>query len=511
MVGHDVIPTWSQPLERLRRPPANHGSARQALNVIVKNLRKGQDANHYLVLDVDLPDQLDDVTCSPFGAVQKGDIPLAEDARVIHDLSYPPGDSVNDHTEAGSTIDIFYDRAWFTRWQALGLCWDLHQVTVSIPDNKIAKAEGRLLAIPAAQTTMRKALNELLGSLRQVCTCVRSATAFVQSIGDLCCSASRSRRVIISKAAHDDVRWFLVVLRTARLNSIPLSQFAALQPPDWHIFMDASDRGLCALFPGWGEYLQVEFTVDEQARIRALNRQGTSAFGINLRELLSATFASIVWVDANAAQLGDFAVYLWQWAMNHRGRGNTCLTVCAKLSAVRWYHRSNLGYDPGVNAGHALLLKGIRRFTSLVLKQPIAVAILCSVHARINLSQPRSQLLWGGLLLAYFLLLRRSEYLHLGRRHHTYVLLGNVSFHDAGGNPCSSPKAKIVGVTLHGVKNNQFGREECRYHQKSGNRINCSVHAARWVMKGAAAFSTQKHQSALLTGGGTGIAAKELV
>ncbi|RLN92235.1 hypothetical protein BBJ28_00014409 [Nothophytophthora sp. Chile5] len=312
--------------------------------------------------------------------------------------------------------------------------------------------------------------------------------------------------------------------------------------------MDASDRGLCALFPARPEYLQVEFTVDEQAQIRAFDRQGTSAFGINLRELLSATFASIVrgpgwarpgsrhhphvrfwidnrsavawtnkqrsrnpgaqmllrlqclleakydfftsaahipgaenimadagsrvWqspslattftnlscVDANAAQLGAFAVYMWQWGMNHRGRGKTYSTVCAKLSAVRWYHRSNLGYDPGVNAGHALQLKGIRRFTPPALKQqPITVAILRSVRTRLNLSQPRSQLRWGGLLLAYFFLLRRSEYLHLGRRHHAYVLyLGNVSFHDAGGNPCSPRKVKIVGVALHGAKNNQF-------------------------------------------------------
>ncbi|RLN53164.1 hypothetical protein BBJ28_00021026 [Nothophytophthora sp. Chile5] len=602
-------------------------------------------------------DCLDGVTCSPFGAVQKGDIPLAEDARVIHDLSYPPGDSVNDHTAVGSTIDISYDGAvsiarrivevedafpgrarmmagdvsgafrhillhasavgrfagtipslgvliidlacpfgwtdslghywvagsaikhiygssaprwpfqrtvgaadfdatawcddhisvepdvgsrldeaglalrsamvqvlgpdacnvdkfteWFTRGQALGLCWDLHQATVSIPANKIAKAEGRLLAMLATRTTTRKALNELLGSLRHVCSCVRSATAFVQSIGDLSRSTSCSRRVINSEAAKDDVRWFLVVLRTARLNSIPLTRFAAVQSPDWHIFMDASDRGLCALFPARREYLQVEFTEDAQARIRAFNSQGTSDFGINLRELLSATFASIMWVDANAAQFGAFAVYLWQWGMNHRGRGNTYSIVCAKLSAVRWYHRSNLGYDPGVNAGHTLLLKGIRRFTSPVLKQqPITVAILRSVRTRLNLSQPRSQLLWGGLLLACFFLLRRSEYLHLGRRHHAYVLrLGNVSFHDAGGNPCSPRKAKIVGVTLHGAKNNQFGREECRYHQKSGDRIICPVHAARWVMKGAAAFNTQKHQPALATGGGTGITAKEL-
>ncbi|RLN76268.1 hypothetical protein BBJ28_00020977 [Nothophytophthora sp. Chile5] len=96
----------------------------------------------------------------------------------------------------------------------------------------------------------------------------------------------------------------------------------------------------------------------------------------------------------------SFCTVLVAVGMNHRGRGNTCSTVFAKLSAVRWYHRTNLGYDPGLNTGHALLLKGIRLFTSPVLKQqPLTVAILCSVCVHPNPTQSRSQPVWGGLLL----------------------------------------------------------------------------------------------------------------
>ncbi|RLN87348.1 hypothetical protein BBJ28_00008068 [Nothophytophthora sp. Chile5] len=198
--------------------------------------------------------------------------------------------------------------------------------------------------------------------------------------------------------------------------------------------------------------------------------------------------------------------------MNQRGQGNTYSTVCAKLSAVRWYHRSNLGYDPGVNARHALLLKGIRRFTNPVLRQqPLIVPNLRVIGDRLDLIQPRSQLVCGGLLLAYFFLLRRSEYLHLGRNHHAYVLrLGHLTFHDAAGTTCTPCKAKIVGVTLHGANNNQYGREEARYHHKYGDAQICPVRAARWVVKAAAALGTRAHQPALSTGTETGITAREV-
>ncbi|KAF1779067.1 hypothetical protein GQ600_638 [Phytophthora cactorum] len=44
--------------------------------MLVKGLRQGQDDGRYLVLGVDLLGQLDGVTCSPFGAVPKGNVDL---------------------------------------------------------------------------------------------------------------------------------------------------------------------------------------------------------------------------------------------------------------------------------------------------------------------------------------------------------------------------------------------------------------------------------------------------
>ncbi|ETM54401.1 hypothetical protein L914_02259, partial [Phytophthora nicotianae] len=83
--------------------------AARALDVIIKHLRTGQDSNRYLILAIDLLPQLQGITCSPFGAVQKGEADLSVDARIIHDLSYPPGDSVNDNTVPESEVEVCYD------------------------------------------------------------------------------------------------------------------------------------------------------------------------------------------------------------------------------------------------------------------------------------------------------------------------------------------------------------------------------------------------------------------
>lgn len=54
--------------------------------------------------------------------------------------------------------------------------------------------------------------------------------------------------------------------------------------------MDASDYGLCALFPARHEFLQVKFTSAEREQIERFNRSASSQYCINVRELMSAVF-----------------------------------------------------------------------------------------------------------------------------------------------------------------------------------------------------------------------------
>eukprot|EP00644_Phytophthora_capsici_P000604 jgi/Phyca11/130341/e_gw1.93.105.1 len=198
--------------------------------------------------------------------------------------------------------------------------------------------------------------------------------------------------------------------------------------------------------------------------------------------------------------------------MNRSQVGNSYGTICSKLCAVRWRHRFERGYDPGVTAQHALLLRGIRRFTNPVLKQqPLSTTLLRRIYSLLDLRRTDHQLLWGGLLLAYFFLLRRSEYLFLGRKYHAFVLrLGDIRFCSSDGQAVKPRQATVVGILLRGAKNNQFGREEFRFQHASRDAILCPVLAARWVRKAAKRVGTQPDEPALKTGKSSGISAGQV-
>ncbi|KAF1324822.1 hypothetical protein FI667_g9648, partial [Globisporangium splendens] len=440
IVNFGVEPQWTGSFPTQHRPPKNHASATRAMNVIIKNIRKGQDANRYLVLDISLLDTLEGVFCSPFGAVQKGDLDLAEDARVIHDLSFPAGGSLNDLTQQDATVKITYDGAralalrflkveeehpgqakimcgdvsgafrhihihadhvgrfagtipelgilvidlscpfgwtrspaeywvaggainylhsqsapvwtkqppaglslfdgkvWcddhiciepdvgtrlteaelslheamidvlgpdscnddkFTGWarvgSALGLHWDFIKQEVSMPPAKIAKALGRVTDMLRSPTTSRVHLNKLLGSLRHVVTCIQPAAPFFQQLAALQRMTTRHSQVVVHEDARGDLLWFRAILQAQYLNRLPLARFARSQSLTIEIWMDASDLGLCAVFPARKEYLQVKFDEDERRRISACKDGLKSDFGINVRELMSTVFAAIVW------------------------------------------------------------------------------------------------------------------------------------------------------------------------------------------------------------------------
>ena len=214
----------------------------------------------------------------------------------------------------------------------------------------------------------------------------------------------------------------------------------------------------------------------------------------------------------NTAQMGAFAVYLWRYGTNRRLVGNTYSTIVGKLSAVRWYHKK-LGYMPGVNAAHGLLLAGIKRMTDPVAKKhPLTPKMLRGLKKQLNLKDPKHQLLWGGLVLGYFFLLRRSEYLKVDGKWFDYVLLlGNIRFYDTSEEQCRPGMATMVGITLKGAKNNQYGRNEVRVQHATGDKVLCPVLAARWIMSAANHFGTSLDEPALSTGSGYGVTAEWVI
>lgn len=65
--------------------------------------------------------------------------------------------------------------AWSSQDRALGLDWDTEHQTVSIPEDKIAKALRRICTAQQKLSATRTELSQLLGSLRHVCSCIRPA------------------------------------------------------------------------------------------------------------------------------------------------------------------------------------------------------------------------------------------------------------------------------------------------------------------------------------------------
>eukprot|EP00644_Phytophthora_capsici_P005661 jgi/Phyca11/98350/e_gw1.2.607.1 len=79
--------------------PDNHKSAVDRYPVLVRNIRKEQDAGRCLVLDLDILELWPEVHISPFGVVDKGDGDPTTTGRVIHDLSFPERASTNSATD----------------------------------------------------------------------------------------------------------------------------------------------------------------------------------------------------------------------------------------------------------------------------------------------------------------------------------------------------------------------------------------------------------------------------
>jgi hypothetical protein len=130
-----------------------------------------------------------------------------------------------------------------------------------------------------------------------VVTCIRAAASFFQWVAALARSAPRFEYAEVSNEAKDDLRWFEVIIRIGRLNAIPMARFVRRHEPHYEIQMDASDQGLCVLFPGRREFLKVKITAEDQELVQHCNETGDSSFCINVRVII-AVFASLVWGSA---------------------------------------------------------------------------------------------------------------------------------------------------------------------------------------------------------------------
>ncbi|EGZ18254.1 hypothetical protein PHYSODRAFT_409988, partial [Phytophthora sojae] len=209
---------------------------------------------------------------------------------------------------------------WETQLQVLGLGFDTNACTISMPRDKIAKALGKVQSLQVQTQTTRIQLQQLLGSLRHVCSCLRAAKPFYQRIHTACVRAPRYGKVPVDEAIRDDLRWFAMILSKGQLRALPLAMYTSTQPVDVHIYMDASNSGLAVLNPATRQYIQVQFDAEEQRLIQRAS--GCSGFNINVREQLCVALAAWSFGPAWATQ---HTVLIKAWSDN--------------TSAVSWTNR----------------------------------------------------------------------------------------------------------------------------------------------------------------------------
>ena len=442
--------------------PQNHGSARKYDSTLMRLMREGQAAHQYVFLHKSVQQLWPRLLFySPLGLVPKGKLPMSEIARVIQDLSFPVGRSVNDFTDKdllplidwpritnlahritdlhhlhppgsrflGMTGDVaqayrhirahaddcasfgisipghdvvgmdmsapfgwngspnmycvfgdgitwlvrrespasinpslscdtsnFWcynymddfiiielddgqrlpcaELAWrlamiatlgpeamnnkkFQPWQslfiALGLKWNVDNATVSMPEDKIAKAHDRVTTILKRKTATRSDLEKLLGSLRHVTSCVRPARAFYQTLHRVYRQFPTFGRRTLSRAALADLECFQAILNVAHLVDIPTSVFCAVSTPSITFQMDASDEAIAIIDVENRRYIQLQFNAFERFMINALatsnNRDQALAavsrrypdlttvdeFSINVREHFAIVLAICLW------------------------------------------------------------------------------------------------------------------------------------------------------------------------------------------------------------------------
>lgn len=205
--------------------------------------------------------------------------------------------------------------AWAPTFKALGLVWDLDAHTTTMPRDKLQKARLRVLTMLEGTRTTRRLLQQLLGSLRHVCSCVPQARPFFQRLHFAACRAPPFGYVLLSPDTRLDLEWFVVILQPARFTGIPTSFFAEPPVPDTHLYMDASDDALVVLDPNRRRFIRVVFDVEERAMIAAIKNQsklnepptafsGSSIgqFSTNCREFFSCVLGIAVWGSSLSLQ-----------------------------------------------------------------------------------------------------------------------------------------------------------------------------------------------------------------
>ncbi|EGZ12445.1 hypothetical protein PHYSODRAFT_517498 [Phytophthora sojae] len=181
-----------------------------------------------------------------------------------------------------------------------------------------------------------------------------------------------------------------------------------------------------------------------------------------------------------------FAAHCWS---GNGGRGRLSpSTIQSKLCHVRWYHRVFAGFDPRLDAHHAMVLSGIRRANPPPARRdPVMRPVLKWIIDNLDLSKAQHRVIGGAAVLGFFFLLRSAEYLLVRGRRRVYTLqVRDVVVRDANGLQTQSARqACSIKVTFRGQKNDQEGHGMQRVLRRSGDQRFCPVWAGTLLLQNA--------------------------
>ncbi|ETL42368.1 hypothetical protein L916_06822 [Phytophthora nicotianae] len=90
--------------------------------------------------------------------------------------------------------------------------------------------------------------------------------------------------------------WIEYLLVQGVMNPVPTSIIAGTLPPDVNLFMDGCEQlGPRSIVPAIREYIRIQFDADELLAIQHASNSAVASFSINVREMLSAVLAVLVW------------------------------------------------------------------------------------------------------------------------------------------------------------------------------------------------------------------------
>lgn len=188
--------------------------------------------------------------------------------------------------------------------------------------------------------------------------------------------------------------------------------------------------------------------------------------------------------------LADFAVYCFLFGFNKQGIGNTIGTIRTKVSAVKWLHAVAAGYTLNTGPVYSLVNRGLARKSGAKRsKAPVSIAFILMAATQLKplapSAAPVQQLAWGLMTLAFFFLLRRSEFAieEDGKVSHAIKAKDITVVDRANCSTRAFEQAYKVTLFIRSAKNDTNAQGCKRVLFKSGHDVVCPVRAALCVLQ----------------------------